>query len=367
MKITRLELENFRNIKDMTLSPGEGVNVIYGNNAQGKTNLLESICLFSGFKSFRESKDSDMISFGSDFIRNKLYFNGFGRDQKSEIIIGKEQKKILLNSVPLKSRSELIGNFNTVVFSPSYMSLIKGGPNERRKFLDSAICQIKPAFTSCLREYNKILKQRNQTLKDIYMAGTGEELLDIWDKKLIQKAEVIISERKKYLDKLSETAGDIHLGISSGKEELKLIYSQKGGNGFEDKDDFFLNDKLTKSRFADIKSGTTNFGPHRDDIDIIINSIEIKKFGSQGQQRSAALSMKLGESQIIYEMTGERPIALLDDVMSELDMSRQDFIMNHLDKWQVFITCCDPKTVLKLTGGKAFEIENGKIISEKIY
>lgn len=367
MNVTRLNINNFRNIEHMELEPSAGINIIFGENAQGKTNLIENIWLFSGFRSFRGSKDNDLIRFGEDFIRTEMSFYGSGREQNAKLIISRQQKKILLNSVPLTAASKLIGNFNCVVFAPSYLSLVKGNPSERRKFLDSALCQLKPYYAKLLTNYNKILIQRNTLLKELKYNNKNYDFLEIWNENMAQKASQIISERVKYLKMLSQAASQIYSGLSQNKEKLSLDYMLKvSANRYETISEDISADRMkeiiSQSENSDILYGTTNVGSHRDEINIKIDNISAKNFGSQGQQRSAALALKLGEAEILKEITGERPVALLDDVMSELDVHRQDYILNHIRDWQVFITCCEPSTVLRLYDGKTFEIRNGRII-----
>ncbi len=367
MNVTRIHVNNFRNIGEIELYPDKGINIIFGENAQGKTNLIESIWLFSGFRSFRGSKDHDMIKFGEDFLKTDIDFYGGEREQNAKLIISRQQKKILLNSVPLTAASRLIGNFNCVVFSPAYLSLVKGNPSERRKFADSAICQIKPSYAKIITDYNKILCQRNQFLKDLKYNNSNYEFLEIWNTKLSEKAAVMIKERIKYLKKLSVSAASIYSGLSCEKEELTLEYKMRvSSNRYEkvsdDVDSARILELLKQSEGSDIMYGSTNIGAHHDEIDIKINNISAKSFGSQGQQRSAALALKLGEAQILKEITGEIPVALLDDVMSELDVNRQDYILNHIKDWQVFITCCEPSTVLRLCDGKTFEIKDGGLV-----
>ncbi len=366
MNVNRIQVKNYRNISEAEIFPDKGVNVIFGENAQGKTNILESIWLFSGFRSFRGSKDNELIKFGEEFLKSEIDFYGAGREQSAKIIISRQSKKILLNSVPLNAASKFIGNFNCVVFSPAYLSLVKGSPSERRRFIDTAICQIKPSFTKVISDYNKTLVQRNSFLKDLKFNNSAYEFLEIWNEKIASLAAVIINERIDYIKKLSSAAAIIYSGISGEKEEMSIEYKMRvSPNRYE-----ALSDKVEKSRIielikqsenSDVMYGSTNIGAHHDEIEIKINNMSAKSFGSQGQQRSAALALKLGEAEILKDITGERPVALLDDVMSELDVNRQDYILNHIKDWQVFITCCEPSTVLRLCEGKTFKISNGRL------
>ncbi|MBQ8210050.1 MAG: DNA replication/repair protein RecF [Clostridia bacterium] len=366
MNVNSIHISNYRNIGEMELFPYKGVNVIFGENAQGKTNLLESIWLFSGFRSFRGSKDNELIKFGEDYLKSEIDFYGAGREQSAKIVISRQSKKILLNSVPVTAASRLIGNFNCVVFSPAYLSLVKGSPSERRRFIDSAICQIKPSYTKSISDYNKVLVQRNSFLKDLKFNNSSYDFLEIWNQKLAQLAAVIINERISYIKRLSATASDIYLGLSGEKEQMDIEYKMRvSSNRYEsvseNVDAEHIEKLLKQSENSDIMYGSTNIGAHHDEIDIKIDNMSAKSFGSQGQQRSAALALKLGEAEILKEITGERPVALLDDVMSELDVNRQDYILNHIKDWQVFITCCEPSTVLRLCEGKTFEISNGRL------
>ncbi len=364
MFVNSVELNNFRNIASLKLDAHSGVNVIYGENAQGKTNILESIWLFTGCKSFRGSKDIDFINFNKDIAKIELNFSDNLRKKTSEITFGDKKKLIKHNGVELKSTGELIGSFYCVIFSPDHLSLIKAGPSERRKFTDTALCQLKPSYAKALAGYKRALVQRNALLKDIHLSTELYDMLDMWDIKLSEFSALVISERLKYLDILSLYSKDIYSGISERKEEISVKYSlcDSLDKNISKEDLFNIQlEKLKKARKEDILLKTTTVGPHRDDIEILINSVSARSFGSQGQQRSCALSLKLGESEIIKKITGETPVALLDDVMSELDEKRQDYILNHIKDRQVFLTCCDPSQVMRMCDGKAFLIKGGEL------
>ncbi len=365
MKVDSIQLNNFRNISSVILAADSGVNVIYGENAQGKTNIIEGIWLFTGCKSFRGSKDSELIKFGEVFSRLNLQFSDSLRDKKSEILISDKKKSISLNDVPLKSAGELIGNFYAVIFSPDHLSLIKDGPAERRKFLDTALCQLKPSYAKALSGYRRALLQRNSLLKDIHLNSQLYDILDTWDDQLAKYSAMVISERLKYLDILSQYSKQIYSGISENKEEISVKYSLSDtlDKNISINDIYAIQkENLLKSRKEDVIFKTTSVGPHRDDIEILINKKSARSFGSQGQQRSCALALKLGESEIIKKVTGETPIALLDDVMSELDEKRQDYVLNHIKDRQVFLTCCDPSQVLRLCEGKSFLVKGGELV-----
>ncbi len=355
MKITELELKNYRNIESISLSPCEGVNIIYGENAQGKTNILEAIFLFTGLKSFRSSKDSELVLFGKGFSQIKAEFETASRKQSAEIKIT-DRRRAALNGVNLKAPSELMSRFPAALFSPGFMSLIQNGPSERRKFIDSAICQIKPRYAVILSEYTKLVKQRNAVLKDNEDIKSVRLFLDCINDAFTGLGEEIYKERKEYLDILLPFVSDIYSGLSSGKEEISFSYLRKGYHGEDN-----LRDIVKNHEKADINAKMTLTGPHRDDIEININGVSARSFGSQGQKRSAAIALKLSEAEVIKRITGEEPVILLDDVMSELDTLRQDYILNHIKNRQVFITCCDPGSILRMSEGKTFSIKEGRL------
>lgn len=365
MTIDSIKTENFRNIESMELVPENGVNVIYGENAQGKTNILEAIWLFTGCKSFRSAKDAELIKFGEEFAKLEISFNDEIRDKKANIAIGKNKKKVFLNGVELESTSELIGQFYSVIFSPSHLSLIKDGPVFRRKFLDTALCELKPKYSEYLANYKRALIQRNALLKDLYMNADLYDMLDSFDDLLARYSAAIISDRLEYIKILSQHCEEIYSGISENKEKISVLYSREEflNDSLKIKDIYIAElENLKNARKQDVILKTTSVGPHRDDIEININGKSARSFGSQGQQRSCALALKLGESKIIKESTGQMPVTLLDDVMSELDEKRQDYVLNHITDRQVFLTCCDPSQVLRMCGGKSFLIKEGKII-----
>lgn len=365
MKINSVKLNNFRNISSMELHATDGVNVIYGENAQGKTNILEAIWLFTGCKSFRGSKDAEFIKFNEEISKINLDFSDNVRNKKSEIIIGNKKKNVSLNGVSLRSSSELIGSFYAVIFSPSHLSLIKDGPSGRRRFLDTALCQLKPSYAKHLAGYRRALLQRNALLKDLHLSPQLYDILDSWDDQLARYSASVISERLKYIEILSQYSKKIYAGISENKESFSVTYSRNDITDINISVNDLYNlerERIKNARKEDVLYKTTTIGPHRDDLDIFINNVSARSFGSQGQQRSCALALKLGESEIIKKITGETPVALLDDVMSELDEKRQDYVLNHINDRQVFLTCCDPSQVLRLCGGKSFMINGGEIV-----
>lgn len=359
MKIKKLSLKGYRNIKNMEIFPSEGINIIYGDNAQGKTNLLEGIWLFTGCKSFRGTKDTELVGFNQSFARLDMDFNAFDRDQNASIVI-ESNRRASLNGVQLSSAARMMGEFLAVVFSPAHLSLVQAGPSQRRRFLDTALSQVSRRYAAALTEYNKVLLQRNYLLKDIPRHSELLDTLDIWDFQLAGAAKVILEERISYTDKIKQIAKEIYGGLSSSTEEMSMSYQRKVPEGLPaDSEPSLL---LKQTRREDILSGSTNYGIHRDDLQIEINALSAREFGSQGQQRSSALALKLAEARIVKDFTGEQPIALLDDVMSELDPSRQDYILNHIQGWQVFITCCDPSAKLRMYKGSSFEVQKGNVV-----
>ncbi len=364
MKVSALKFENYRNLKNNIIEPCEGVNIIYGNNAQGKTNLLEALWLFCGGHSFRAAKDSEVINWDKTFARLEVKFFGQDREQKAKITFQNNKKKVEINGVEKTSAAALIEKYCAVVFSPEHLNLIKRGPSQRRKFIDSAICREKLKNAVILSKYNRLLNQRNSLLKDIHKRPSLEETLVIWDEPLIKYGAMLVKQRIEYVKMLSQLSGVYHRGISRGSELLEIRYVSSAD--IESDDDIkIIEEKLRKkiedNKKEDIRTGVTNFGAHRDDIEILINKKNAKSFASQGQQRSAVLSLKLAEAAVLTQRMGEKPIILLDDVLSELDAGRQDFLINELTDCQVFITCCEKSNKEQLKKGKIFYINNGEI------
>lgn len=362
MKINSIAIEGFRNIEKLNLE-FEDVNIIYGENAQGKTNLIEAIYLFTGSKSFRGVKDKELVKFDNEFASLKIDFENKSRKQNAQLLI-QNNRSASLNGVKKKSASVLGEELKAVIFSPVHLSMVKDGPIERRKFIDNALCQLKSNYRNVLKDYNRCLSQRNMLLKDAARNSSLLDMLYIWDKNLAVSGAKIIYQRQKYIEKLLPFAKDIFDGLSSGKEDIELILK-----GPFDYCDLTVDEIQKRLMFAfdnnksnDVMNRITTIGPHRDDMEILINGRSARNFGSQGQQRSCVLALKLAEASLLREMTEDEPLALLDDVMSELDMSRQDYILNHIKNWQVFITCCDANTVLRLKEGKTFHIKNGGLV-----
>ncbi len=363
MYINEIKIENFRNIDFMGIFPDKEINVIYGKNGQGKTNLLESIWLFTGCKSFRTSKDSELVKFERENSKISMSFQTELRENNAAIFIEK-RRTANLNGVNLTSPRELIGKYYSVVFSPVHLSLIKDGPVNRRKFIDTAISQTDNVYARKLTYFNHLIQQKNALLKNAGENPSLLDTLDIWDEKIAAAGAEVIVDRINYIKMLQKKAAEIYLGISGEKEELEIKYLSNVRYESEEKQDIarIYFESMQKHRPNDLYLKNTTSGPHRDDIEILINGISARKFGSQGQQRSASLSLKLGEAEIIKDLKGEHPVILLDDVMSELDSTRQNYILNKMSGKQVFITCCEKETVSRLCAGKIFKIENGKAV-----
>ncbi len=353
MKVKKLEIQNFRNISDINLEFDEEINVICGENAQGKTNIIEALWLFSGAKSFRNTKDCDFIKFGEKKAKIYTEFNMLGINNQAQIIFD-DKKTAFFNEKKLSNTSSLAGKYNAVVFSPSDLTLVTDGPDKRRRFLDTAIGQLYPNYIEILRNYSRAVMQRNKIIKDYRYDKTLSVMLDVFETEIVEMGNKIKNYRKKYVDVLNKYVSKIYEGISCGKENIEIFYISKNE---------ILNSQTLKiARDNDMFTATTSVGPHRDDINFNINGISARAFGSQGQKRSVALSLKLAGAEVIKEISGEYPICLLDDVMSELDEGRQNYILNHIRNWQSFITCCDTSNIKNLMSGKVIKIKNGGVI-----
>ncbi len=364
MKVEKLGLNGFRNIEELYLYPEAGINIISGNNAQGKTSILEGIWLFTGKKSFRRAKDAEIIKKDEDFCRAQLSFFGEGRSQNAQITLA-PKKEIKLNDIKQTSQSSLCGSFAAVVFSPAHLSLVSSGPAERRLFIDDAICQLRPGFSKLIKNYSRCLWQRGRLLSEAAVNPSLLSTLDIWDEYTAHYGALIMSNRERYVERLKTAAKDNHLGISSETEELKVYYSSQIGEIDNNNTDSIKNallSELINSREQDIREGSTSKGPHRDDLVCLINDMDVRQYGSQGQQRSAVISLKLAEAQLIREVYGEDPVILLDDVLSDLDKGRRAFLLSKLSDKQVFITCCDRETVELSPDCGNFYIEGGKLV-----
>ena len=360
MIIKRHSAKNFRNLGSVVFEPHPEMNVIYGENGQGKTNIIESIWLLTGFYSFRARKNSQLIELGEEEAEIENTFYSCMRDQNAVMKINK-RKELVLNGIKEETPRALMGKFYAVVFSPATLGIVQDGPGERRKLLDIALSLIKPNYAVVMSRYLRTLDQRNALLKKLGERSFEYDYMAPWDTELINLGAKIIKYRLDYVEELAELASEIYKGISSDREAFSFYYDFSKENISEEEIKEKLAADIEKTREADIKRLYTNAGPHTHDLVLTLNGRDARTFGSQGQQRSCALAMKLGEASIIEKITGESPVVLLDDVMSELDEGRQTFILNYLDNWQVFITCCDPSQLLRSKKGKAFEVIGGEI------
>ena len=353
MKVLELRASGFRNLETLRFSPCGGLNAVTGENAQGKTNLLEAMWLFTGGRSFRGARDQELVRAGAQEARLSLTFFSGGREQRAELTLRGGARQAVLNGVMKRGMAELIGRFCAVVFSPEHLSLVKGGPAERRAFLDSALCQAKPSYAIAYARYRRTLNQRNALLKDIARHPELEDTLPIWDDRLCRSGAVLIRERRAYLERFAPRASAHYAGIAHGREELRLTYEPSCG---ED-----MAESLRRALREDIRSGHTSVGPHRDDIGIEIGNMAARLYASQGQQRSAVLAMKLAEAAVLAEACGEEPVVFLDDVLSELDGSRQLYLLSSLSGRQSFLTGCElPPRALSGTAAR-FLVRGGTV------
>ena len=325
MIVTKIELSNFRNYDSLSLELDDKTNILYGKNAQGKTNVLEAIYLCSTTKSHRSSKDAELIKFENNEGHIKLFINKKGREYRIDIHLRKNKSKgIAINGIPIKKASELFGIFNVIFFSPEDLDIIKNGPAERRRFVDMELCQLDKIYVYNLINYNKVLGQRNQLLKDIYMKPELEDTLDVWDMQLAEYGSKVIKRREQFIKDIN---------------------------------------KIIENRKKDIKLKSTSAGPHRDDILFFNKDINIRTYGSQGQKRTVALSLKLAEIELVKSLINDTPVLLLDDVLSELDSDRQNHLLKSLDEIQTVITCTglDEFIENRFSINKVFQVTKGKI------
>jgi len=331
MIIKSIELQNFRNYEDLNISFDEGTNIFYGDNAQGKTNILEAAYLSGTTKSHKCSKDKEMIRFGEQESHIRTVVVKKDKEYQIDMHLKHNRSKgIAINKVPIKKASELFGILNMVFFSPEDLNIIKNGPAERRRFLDSELCQLDKIYLSDLTTYNKILNQRNKLLKDMVYRPDLKDTLPVWDMQLVETGRKIIRRRKQFVDELNEIVHDIHYRISGEKEDLLLQYEPSI-------EDIFFEDELSRVKERDMRQCMTSVGPHRDDLLFSIGEVDIRKFGSQGQQRTSALSLKLSEIELVKRSIHDTPVLLLDDVLSELDSNRQNYLLNSIHDTPVLL------------------------------
>ena len=362
MIVESVELKDYRNYEFLDMNFNEHVNIIYGDNAQGKTNILESIYMCATSRSHRGSKDREIVRFGEDESQIKLNVLKHGMKYRIDMHLKKNKTKgIAVNGIPIKKAVELFGIINIVFFSPEDLNIIKNGPSERRRFMDMELSQLDKIYLSNLVNYNKVLNQRNKLLKDIAFSPSEQlmQTLDIWDMQLVKYGSLIIKGRKSFIEKINTIISDIHSRLTGGIENIKVCYvPDVDVNDFEE--------EVRNSRQKDIKYKVTGKGPHKDDLIFLINDNDVRKYGSQGQQRTAALSLKLSEIELVKLVIKDTPVLLLDDVLSELDSNRQNFLINSIGDIQTIVTCTGLEEFInnRMNINKIFKVTDGHVVNE---
>lgn len=357
MYIESIELKNYRNYDSLSLQFDKGTNIFYGDNAQGKTNILEAVYLCGTTKSHRGSKDREMIQFDADEAHIRMFVKKEGISRRIDMHLKKNKTKgIAVDGIPIRKAGELFGILNLVFFSPEDLNIIKNGPGERRRFMDLELCQLNKLYLSDLSSYNHVLNQRNKLLKDLSFQPSLLNTLDVWDEQLARYGASIIQDRKKFIEEMNGIITEIHRNITGGKEEIRLLYEPSVS------EENFLS-VLLRNREKDCRFKLTSEGPHRDDLCVKINGMDIRKYGSQGQQRTAALSLKLSEIYMVKKRIKDMPVLLLDDVLSELDSSRQNYLLNSISQVQTMITCTglDDFIDKRFHINKIFKVVDGRV------
>ena len=366
MHIDRIDLRDFRNYENLSLDFDPGVNLIVGDNAQGKTNLLEAISYLGSGKSFRALKQSEMVRFNADFadLEGKVFSQQRQQTLRFVLFAGGRPRQIWRNGAKKKTAADIHGVLPTVLFCPEDLMVLKTGAAQRRRLGDHALCQLRPNYDAALTEYNRILDQKSRILKDHFDHPAVLEILPEYNTRLCQVGALLISYRARFYESLEKAAASYHGSFTGGSEEFALQYHTVStvtdpfapvAKLTED-----LQDHLQRHYRAELESGLCLTGPHKDDFSVTLSGIDLKAYGSQGQTRTAAISLKLAQRELMGREWGEEPVLLLDDVLSELDPGRQDFVLNQIVSGQVFITCCEPGRFTKL--GKTIEIRKGSVI-----
>ena len=344
----------------MSLGFDKSTNIFYGDNAQGKTNILEAVYLSGTTKSHRGTKDKDMIQFGANESHIETIVEKNGIKYQIDMHLKKNSPKgIAINKIPIRKASELFGIINIVFFSPEDLNIIKNGPGERRRFIDLELSQLDKVYLNNLSNYNRIVNQRNHLLKEIDYNKGALETLDIWDIQLIQYGNKIIARRQKFIEEINKIISNIHKKLTGNREDIKIVYEPSNGAlSFEQ--------ALLKNKEKDLRIKSTSVGPHRDDIAFLVSDIDIRKYGSQGQQRTAALSLKLSEIELVKQSIHDTPVLLLDDVLSELDKHRQNYLLDSIHDIQTLITCTgvDEFVNHRFSINKVFHVQNGQVTKE---
>lgn len=363
MYIKTLELKDYRNYSDLSMEFHNGINILYGDNAQGKTNILESIYVCGTTKSHKGSKDKEIIKLDKEEAHIRIFLERDKVVHKVDMHIKKNKPKgVAIDGLPIKKSSELFGIVNIVFFSPEDLCIIKNGPAERRRFIDTELCQLDKVYLYNLSNYNKIISQRNNLLKQLGFNKKLMDTLSIWNMQLLEFGIKIIERRKLFIEQLNEIVYDIHNKLSGGKEQLLIKYEPNVN--IEE-----FSSKLANSVERDIALKMTNVGPHRDDISFLNGKLDIRKFGSQGQQRTSALSLKLAEIELVKKITHDNPILLLDDVLSELDRKRQNYLLNSIHDIQTIITCTGLEELItnRMDCDKIYRVVDGTVINENTF
>lgn len=360
MYISSLELADFRNIVSLHMEFSQGTNILYGENAQGKTNILESLYMISTTKSHRGVRDRDMIRFGVEESHIRSLIMKGGIDYRVDMHLRKNKSKgIAINGQRIRKASELIGLLHIVFFSPEDLGIVKNGPAERRRFMDMELCQLDASYLHNLNQYNKTVENRNRLLRDMYQFPDLQDTLSIWDDQLINYGRQIIESRRGFISNLNEIVGDIHSKLSGNREHLTILYEPN-----TEADEF--EEKLRRSRERDIHMKSTSVGPHRDDFSFMDRDTDLRRYGSQGQQRTCALSLKLSEIDLVKKVIGHRPVLMMDDVLSELDSGRQNYLLSTIGGIQTFITCTglDEFVNNRFKIDQVFRIESGTCVEK---
>ena len=362
LKVNSLKLKNFRNYDLLNVEFDGSTNIFYGNNAQGKTNILEAVYLSGTTKSHRGSKDRDMIRFGEDESHIETEVEKNGISYQIDMHLKKNSPKgIAINKMPIRKASELFGIVNLVFFSPEDLNIIKNGPAERRRFIDLELSQLDKVYLNNLSNYNRIVNQRNHLLKELSFGGKKDlsDTLEIWEMQMVQYGERLIARRQEFVAQINEIIAKIHQKLTGGKESLQIIYDPSTG-------DLPFEQALRRYRDRDLRMKSTTVGPHRDDIGFLTGDMDIRRYGSQGQQRTAALSLKLSEIELVRLATHDTPILLLDDVLSELDKHRQNYLLDSIHDIQTLITCTGVEDFVnhRFSINKVFHVQNGQVTKE---
>ncbi|MDO4649329.1 MAG: DNA replication/repair protein RecF [Eubacteriales bacterium] len=357
MYIESIQLKNFRNYEFLELEFDQGTNIFYGDNAQGKTNILEAVYLSGTSKSHKGSKDKELIRFHEDEAHIRVMLKKNELSYKIDMHLRKNKAKgVAINGIPIKKARELLGVVNLVFFSPEDLNIIKNGPSERRRFIDMELCQLDNLYLTDLAGYNHIVNQRNKLLKDIAHNPELKKTLDIWDLQMVQYGKKMIEKRREFLEEVNDLVKEIHHNLTGGIEDIEILYEP---NVSSEK----MEEELFRNRERDLRMKMSSTGPHRDDFCVKVNGIDIRKYGSQGQQRTAALSLKLSEIYLVKKRIHDTPVLLLDDVLSELDSSRQMYLLDSIHDIQTMITCTglDDFVSHQFHINKVFQVVKGEV------